>query len=127
MAEGILKSLYGEKYEVYSAGTDPTNINPFAIEVMEEIGIDISKNRSKSIKEFLNMEFDLVVTVCDSAKESCPFFPGGKRYIHKSFEDPSQFKGEEIETLAVFRRVRDEIKDWIEKTFGENSEIFSTP
>lgn len=125
MAEALLRDLFGDRYEVYSAGTNPTSVNPFAIEVMKEIGIDISKHQSKSLKEFLNREFDVVVTVCDSAKESCPFFPFGKRYIHKGFEDPSRFQGEREEILAVFRRVRDEIKEWIEKTFGgdgENSE-----
>lgn len=123
MAEGILKSLYGERYEVFSAGTEPTNVNPFAIEVMREIGIDISNHRAKNIKEFLSERFDFVVTVCDHAKESCPFFPGGKKYMHKSFEDPSQFKGNREETLNFFRKVRDEIKDWIEKTFGGVGEI----
>ncbi len=125
MAEGILRALYGERFEVFSAGTEPKDVNPFAIKVMEEIGIDISKQRAKSVKEFLGEEFDLVVTVCDHAKESCPFFPGGKIYAHKGFEDPSQFRGDEEEILSAFRRVRDEIKDWIEKSFGEESDIFS--
>jgi len=117
MAEGILKFLYGDKYEVFSAGTNPKDVNPFAVEVMKEIGVDISKNRAKSVNEFLGEEFDFVVTVCDNAKENCPFFPGGKKYIHKSFEDPSQFKGDKEEILNFFRKVRDEIKDWIEKNF----------
>lgn len=125
MAEEILKSLYGDRYEVFSAGTDPKNVNPFAIEVMKEIGIDISKNRSKNIKEFLGREFDFVITVCGSVKESCPFFPGGKKYIHKDFEDPSRAKGTEKDIFDVFRRVRDEIKDWIERTFREEGEIFN--
>jgi arsenate reductase len=124
MAEGILRTLYGDKFEVFSAGTEPTNVNPFAIEVMKEIGIDISKQRAKSVKEFLGEDFDLVVTVCDHAKESCPFFPGGKRYAHKGFEDPSQFKGNDEEILSGFRKVRDEIKEWIEKAFGEG-DIFN--
>ncbi len=125
MAEGILRALYGERFDVFSAGTEPKDVNPFAIKVMKEIGIDISKHRAKSVKEFLGEEFDLVVTVCDHAKENCPFFPGGKRYAHKGFEDPSQFRGDEEEVLSAFRRVRDEIKEWIEKSFGEESEIFS--
>jgi len=122
MAEGILKSLYGEKYEVFSAGIKPKGINPFAIKVMKEIGIDISNQRSKSIEEFMGEEFDIVVTVCDSAKENCPFFPYAKKYIHKNFKDPTQFKGDEEGILSEFRKVRDEIKEWIEKAFGEDIE-----
>ncbi len=125
MAEALLRALYGDKYEVFSAGTDPRNLNPFAIAVMEEIGIDISKHRSKNVKEFLGEEFDLVVTVCDQAKESCPFLPGGKKYIHKGFEDPSNFKGDDKEVLSAFRKVRDKIKNWIEEAFGEKGELFN--
>jgi len=119
MAEGILRTLYGDRYEAYSAGTQPTKVNPYAIKVMSEIGIDISNHRSKSAEEFRGKEFDYVVTVCDNAKEACPFFPGGKTYLHKGFKDPSEFKGNENEIVAEFRRVRDEIKRWIEETFGE--------
>ncbi len=121
MAEGLLNHLYGSIYEAYSAGTSPSGVNPFAVKVLKEIGIDISKNKSKSIKEFEGMKFDLVVTVCDSAKEECPYFPGGKEYIHKSFPDPSAYKGSEEEKLEFFRKVRDEIKKWIEETFGKYS------
>lgn len=120
MAEGFLNALYGDRYEAYSAGIEPDRVNPYAVKVMTEIGIDISKQRSKSIEEFRGKNFDYVVTVCDQAKEACPFFPGGKIF-HKGFENPSEFKGTEDEILAKVRRVRDEIKDWIEKTFGENS------
>jgi len=88
MAEGLLKHLFGDKYEVHSAGVHPTRVNPYAIEVMREKGIDISGQKSKSIEEFRGKDFDLVVTVCDDAKESCPFFPG-KKVIHKGFEDPA--------------------------------------
>lgn len=119
MAEAFLRFLYGNRYEVYSAGTEPKEINPYAIKVMEEIGIDISKQRSKSIEELLGMDFDHVITVCDKAKEACPFFPGGKNYTHKGFEDPSEFNGSDKEKLDFFRRIRDEIRDWIEKTFGK--------
>lgn len=119
MAEGILRTLYGDRYEAYSAGTQPTKVNPYAIKVMSEIGIDISNHRSKSAEEFRGKEFDYVVTVCDDAKEACPFFPGGKTYLHKGFKDPSEFKGNENEIIAEFQRVRDEIKRWIEETFGE--------
>jgi len=116
-----LRYLYGDYYESYSAGLEVTEINPYAIKVMMELGIDISSHRSKSIEEFRGMVFDYVVTVCNSAREKCPFFPG-KKIIHKSFEDPAEFIGEEEEKLNVFRRVRDEIKDWIIETFGKKVE-----
>ena len=118
MAEGLLSALYDDRYEVYSAGTEPSSVNPYAVKVMAEIGIDISEHRSKSVDEFLAMNFGYVVTVCDQAKETCPFFPGGVKYYHKGFEDPSKFEGSEDEILSGFRRIRDEIRGWIEKTFG---------
>ena len=118
MAEGFLNALYGDRYEGSSAGIEPARVNPYAIKVMAEIGIDISKYRSKSIEDFRGKNFDYVVTVCDHAKEVCPFFPGEK-ILHRSFEDPSEFKGNEDEILEEVRRVRDEIKDWIEKTLGK--------
>ena len=123
MAEGLLKSLYGKCFEVYSAGTKPTRVSPYAVKVMKEIGIDISNQRSKSIDEFEGIEFDYVITVCDSAKEECPFFPG-KVVIHKSFPDPSSYEGTEEEKLQFFRKVRDTIKDWIEDFFGKECEKF---
>lgn len=122
MAEGLLMALYGGRYEAHSAGTEPSSINPYAVKVMAEIGIDISTYRSKSVEEFRGTKFDYVVTVCDHAKETCPFFLGGKKYIHKGFEKPSEFKGEYGEIMAGFRRIRDEIKEWIEKTFGGEDE-----
>ncbi len=117
MAEGLLNSLYGDRYEAYSAGTEPTIVNPYAIKVMNEIGIDISGHHSKSIDAFINQSFDYIVTVCDHAKEACPYLPGKGEKLHHSFDDPSKFTGTEQEILAGFRRVRDEIKVWIEKTF----------
>jgi len=117
MAEGLLKALHGDRYEGYSAGLEPTRVNPYAIKVMQEIGIDISTHRSKSIEEFRGKSFDYVVTVCDQAKEVCPFFPGEK-VLHKGFEDPSTFKGTEDEILEEVRCVRDKIKDWIDIIFG---------
>ena len=93
MAEGLLNALYGNKYKAYSAGTKPSFVNPYAIEVMAEIGIDISKHRSKSIDEFQGITFDYVITVCDNAKATCPFSPGAGEYLHKSFDDPSDFNG----------------------------------
>ncbi|MEM2082688.1 MAG: arsenate reductase ArsC [Candidatus Bathyarchaeia archaeon] len=118
MAEGFLRALYGDEYEAYSGGTEPKGIDPRAVKVMAEVGVDISGQRSKGLGEFGGWGFDYVVTVCDRAKEACPFFPGGKIFLHKGFEDPSQLKGTEEEILAGFRRVRDEIRDWIEETFG---------
>lgn len=118
MAEGFLNTLYGDKYEAHSAGITPTKINPYVVEAMEEVGIDISKNRSKSIQEFRDENFNYVVIVCDSAKESCLFFPGDK-VINKAFEDPSQFKGSEEKILKGVRRVREEIREWLKKTFDQ--------
>ena len=116
MAEALLNTLNGDKYEAYSAGVMATRINPYVVKAMAEIGIDISKNRSKSIEEFRGKNFNYVVTVCDSAKEACPFFPGEK-IIHKSFDDPAQAKGSEEEIMKETRRVRDEIKEWLKTTF----------
>ena len=118
MAEGLLNMLFKSKYQAFSAGITPRQVNPYAIEVMKELGIDISDNRSKSIEEFRDVTFDFVVTVCDNAKESCPFFPG-KKILHKGFEDPTNFNGEIEETLSIFRKVRDEIKVWIINNFDK--------
>lgn len=120
MAEGFLNALYGDRYEGFSAGIEPTRVSPYAVKVMAEIGIDISMHRSKSIEGFRGKNFNYVITVCDHAKEICPFFPGEK-ILHKGFEDPSDFKGTEDEILKEVRRVRDEIKDWIGITFGRES------
>jgi arsenate reductase len=120
MAEGLLNSLYPGSYVAFSAGTVAREVNAHAIEVMQEMGIDISDHRSKSIEEFRERSFDIVVTVCDNARESCPFFPG-KRVIHKSFSDPSSAKGKGHVILQKFRQVRDDIKEWIEIEFGGQS------
>lgn len=116
MAEGLLNTLYKDKYKAFSAGVEKTNVDPYAIEVMKEIGIDISKQYSKLVTDFQGKEFDYVVTVCDNAKENCPFFPG-KKVIHKSFEDPPVFEGRIEDTLAEFRKTRDGIKNWIIEYF----------
>ena len=122
MAEGIVNALYGSRFAASSAGTLPTRVNPFAIEAMKEIGIDISTHHSKSVQEFLGRNFDFVVTVCDIAKQTCPVFPGGAKYLRKSFEDPTQAGGSEKEKLAVFRKVRSEIEQWLEKSFGPDKD-----
>ena len=127
MAEGLLRSLYGDRYEVYSAGTEPTSVSPYAIKVMQEIGIDISGHHSKNVEEFWGKKCDYVVTLCDQAKEACPYFPGADRYIHRAFEDPSTFSGAEEKVLSAFRHVRDEIQDWIEEYFGQESQAPSSP
>jgi len=116
MAEGLLRHDAGDRFEVESAGTRPGRVRPEAIAVMEEIGIDISEHRSKSVDEFASQKFDYVLTVCDNAKESCPMFPGHTNRIHKSFEDPAALQGTGEERLALFRRVRDQIRDYL-KTF----------
>ena len=118
MAEGLLRAFYGDRYEAYSAGTQPSKVNPYAIRVMVEIGIDISSHHSKNVDVFHGMKFDYVVTVCNQAKEKCPFFWVGDEYLHSDFDDPSQFKGNEEQKLAAFRQARDAIKGWIEITFG---------
>lgn len=117
MAEGLLRALHGDRYDVYSAGTEPSIVSPFAIKALAEIGIDISSHRSKSVEEFFNITIDHVVTVCDNAKETCPFFPYGVNYYHKSFQDPRACEGNDEEKLNIFRRIRDEIRDWINKNF----------
>jgi arsenate reductase len=109
MAEGLLRHLAGERFEVASAGVSPTHVRPEAITVMREIGIDISQHRSKSVDEFTDQEFDYVITVCDNANEQCPVFPGNTQRIHWSFDDPAAVEGDEHARLAVFRRVRDEV------------------
>lgn len=117
MAEGILRKLYGDRYDVFSAGTEPSIVNPYVIRAMAEIGIDLSTHRSKHLNEFTGKQIDLVVTVCDNAQGNCPYFPGGKT-VHRSFRDPSQFRGTDAEIMFGVREVRDEIQKWIEEYFG---------
>ena len=110
MAEGLLRHDGGNRFEVASGGVSPGQVRPEAIEVMSEIGIDISSHRSKSVDEFTNQEFDYVITVCDNANERCPIFPGKTKRMHWSFDDPAAASGNAEERLTVFRRVRDEIR-----------------
>lgn len=119
MAEGFLKS-FDNKLEVFSAGTNPSGeVHPKAIQVMSEVGIDLSKNNPKSVNEFLDKEFDHVITVCDGAKESCPVFTGKvKHRQHIGFEDPAEVTGTEEFILSEFRRIRDEIKRDFERFYG---------
>ncbi len=115
MAEGLLRHFHGDRYEVHSAGTQPSQVNPYAVQVMAEIGIDISNQRAKRTEEFRDMRLDHIITICDHAKETCPIFPGGKNYHHASFEDPSTVDGTEGQILQAFRSMRDQINAWIEK------------
>ena len=136
MAEGLLRHLYSDKYEVFSAGTNPTSVHPLAIKAMAEIGIDISKQYSKSIDEFSDVDIDLAITVCrSSAKTNCvlcssPLIMGRpeivysklhktKQYLLHGFNDPSDAEGTEEERLTAFRKIRDEIKDWIIDEFAD--------
>lgn len=107
MSEGLINSYYSEGFTAFSAGTKPSRLNPLAVEVMIELGIDISHHKSKHMRDFYNEEFDIVITVCDKAKWTCPIFPGAKKMVHQAFADPS--------TLDEFRGVRDEIKRWLEE------------
>ncbi len=121
MAEGLMNALLGRGYEAQSAGVDPTGVDPLAVRVMGEIGIDISNHRAKHISRFRDARFDYAVAVCDRARESCPFFPA-ETVIHRSFEDPASSDGTDGERLRRFREVRDEIRGWLLETFGLESE-----
>ena len=115
MAEGILRSIAGDKFEVASAGVAPSKVRPEASEAMRDAGIDISSHRSKSVDELVDEHFDYVITVCDNAKESCPIFPGNVERIHWSFDDPAAFEGTDEQKLAEFKRVRDQIKEKLDE------------
>ncbi len=119
MAEGILRSIGRGTVVVESAGTHPSYVHPLAIQVLKEIGIDISGHTSKSVDVFTNQQFDIVITVCNSAKEQCPYFPGAKRTLHIPFEDPVGFRGTEQERLQKFREVRDQINIRMEEFYRE--------
>jgi arsenate reductase len=118
MAEAILNKLYGDRYMAFSAGTDPTQIDPLVVLVMSEIGIEVSDYRSKELNIFKDSTLDYVITLCDQAKESCPYFPGGNLHLHRGFPDPSEFKGKPEDVINGYRGIRDEMKKWIEKEFG---------
>jgi len=109
MAEGLFRHEAGDAFEVFSAGTKPSSVRPEAIAVMNEIGIDISGHRSKSVDEFAGNQIDYVITVCDNARESCPIFPGETKRLHWSFQDPAAVQGSEDERKSAFRRIRDQI------------------
>lgn len=114
MAEGWMRSVAGKEYDVYSAGTHPTTVNPRAILAMSEAGVDISTHTSNGVDEYESQTFDLVITTCDLAKQSCPVFPATTTAVNWSFDDPADAEGSEDERMLVFRRVRDEIRSEIE-------------
>lgn len=115
MAEGLLRRLAGDRFEVHSAGTEATRVRPLAVAAMAEIGVDVSGQESKTLERYLGESFEYVITVCDDANETCPVFHGAKNRLHWSFEDPSRATGSEEERLAVFRKVRDQIRSRIEE------------
>jgi arsenate reductase len=121
MAEGLLRDRYGDRYDVYSAGTERTHVRPLAVDVMDEHGVDLSGHTSKTIDDLGERTFDMVVTVCDAAREACPYLPAETENLHRSFEDPSAAEGTEEERRAVFRRIRDELANWIDDTFAPES------
>jgi len=122
IAEGLLRHFAGERFEVASAGTHPVGLNPFAVEVMRELGADIASQRSKHVEEFVGKRFDYVVTVCDRAKETCPVFPGASVMLHWSFEDPAAAQGTDEERRTMFRRIRDQIAVRLKQFLEDRSE-----
>ena len=120
MAEGLLRHDAGDRFDVESVGTKPGHVRPEAIAAMREIGIDISAHRSKHVDEFQNQSFDYVLTVCDNAKETCPIYPGQTNRIHHNFEDPAAVEGSDEDRLSAFRRVRDQIREYL-RTFPQQS------
>ena len=113
MAEGLLRHDAGDRFEVFSAGTNPSQVRPEAVEAMREVGIDLAGHRSKSVEEFAGRRFDYVLTVCDHARQVCPVFPGGGRQIHQSFDDPAAVNGSNEARLNEFRRVRDQLRRYL--------------
>jgi arsenate reductase len=126
MAEGMLRHLAGDRFDVHSAGTHPSFVRPEAIAVMHLLGIDLAGHRSKSVDEFFHKPIDLVITVCDNARENCPVFPAATRQIHWSFEDPAAITGSQEIRLAAFRKIRDQIQSRM-KNLVDHGTISSGP
>jgi arsenate reductase len=120
IAEGYLRRFAGNKAEVYSAGVETHGVNPKAIQVMKEDGVDISQHTSNNVNEYRDIEFDYVITVCDNARERCPYFPSGAKKFHYNFPDPAKAKGTEVEVMKQFREVRDMIKNYSKNFVMEN-------
>jgi arsenate reductase len=119
IAEAIINAWFGDQYRASSAGSEPTEVHSCVIKVMAELGIDTSRQRAKSVTEFDNGSFDYVITMCADAAENCPIFPSGVTYLHHPFDDPVSAVGSESDTCASFIRVCDQIKEWLESTFGQ--------
>jgi arsenate reductase len=127
MAEGWLRHRYGERFEPHSAGTEATRVRPLAIRAMAEVGVDISRQESKTLERYLGQPWDYLITVCDQANEACPFFPGAKRRLHWSLPDPSRATGSEDEQLAAYRRVRDALRERIDAFAEEGARQGAQP
>ncbi len=119
MAEGLLRSMAGDRFEVFSAGTKPAGLNPNAVSALAEVGVDISGHRSKAVDEFTGQQFDYVITVCDHANEACPLFPGSGKRLHHNFPDPAAAPAER--QPKAFRSVRDEITNWLQTFIASES------
>jgi len=119
MAEGFIRALADERFEVQSAGTEATRVHPLAVRAMDEVEIDLRRHTSKTLDRFLGDKWDYLITVCDNANERCPLFPGAAARLHWSFDDPSAAQGTEEERLAAFRRVRDAIRTQLDKWLRE--------
>ncbi len=120
IAEGYLRKFAGDKIKVYSAGVETHGVNPLAVEVMKEDVVDISDQTSNNVNEYRDIDFDFVITVCDNAKERCPFFPSKAKKFHQNFPDPAKATGNKKEILEQFRKVRDMIKEFAQKFVQEN-------
>lgn len=120
MAEGWLRKFGGDRFQIFSAGVEAHGLNPRAVAVMGEAGVDISSHTSNLVDDYLEKDFELVITVCDHAKEVCPVLPGAKKTVHHSFEDPAKATGSEEEILNAFRRVRDEIRSYSESLISDS-------
>jgi arsenate reductase (thioredoxin) len=118
MAEGLLRAFHGERYEAFSAGSEATIVKPEAIQVLAELGIDASGHRSKTVASYDDQVKDYVITVCDGARQACPFVPAGIRRVHRAFRDPSDVTDSEEARLGAFRESRDEIRDWLDAVFS---------
>src|ERR1700751_4766378 len=120
IAHGYLNKFAGDKAEVYSAGVETHGVNPKAITIMKEDGIDISKHTSNNVKEYSNIDFDFIITVCDNANENCPYFPSKAKKLHYNFPDPAKAKGSDQQIMKEFREVREMIKNYCKKFVSEN-------
>jgi arsenate reductase len=131
MAEGLLRQLTAGQMDVASAGTEPGHVHPLAVRAMQEIGIDISQARSKSVDAFVDQHFDYVITLCDQARESCPVFPGDPDRIHWSFPDPSAVEGDDAQRYQAFARVRTELvlrlRTWVQSPLSARTATATTP